>query len=816
MERLIKRTKLKSLKLFVVTLFLFVTLFAAAKPQFGNALLFNDGWKFNLSDVKDGANPTFNDSRWNTVRLPHDWSVKGILSPDRASCQGYLPGGIGWYRKTFIAPSAEKVFIYFEGVYNHSEVFLNGKSLGIRPSGYVSFLYDLTPYLKMNEPNVLAVRVDHSEDADSRWYTGSGIYRNVWLVTSGKVHLDLWGVFFKATNVTEKKADVSVESTICNESTQTSVLSVLNEIVDPITGKVVAGSTKKVIIPANSKQAVAQNLTVKSPKRWSIEQPNLYRVRTSISVNGQVIERNEQEMGIRSLTFDPNKGFALNDHWMKIKGVCMHHDAGVLGSAVPREVWKRRLLTLKDMGCNAVRMSHNPQSPDVYELCDEIGLLVMDEAFDEWEFAKKKWIAGWNKGTPKFQGAFSYFNEWSDRDLRDMVLRDRNHASIFLWSIGNEVDYPNDPYSHPVLNGSTINQPVQGGYLPNNPKAERLGAIAKRLAADVRALDTSRPTTAALAGVIMSNQTDYPFVLDVTGYNYTEDRYSMDHKTFPKRVIFGSENGHSMDSWKVVRDSSFIFGQFIWTGIDYLGESNAWPSRGFYSGFLDFGGFMKPRGHFRQALWCTNPVAYIGTYPISKNSRQNLLSTDAWPIWNYDEGQLIRVVCYTNASKAKLMLNGKEVGAMKDYDDTTGIIFWDIPYVAGKLEVVGFDKAGKMESKDAIQTSGRSSAITVSSDVSMISKEQGLAQIVVQVVDDKGIPVMLSDDELTCTIEGPAVLLGLEASNNSDMGDYSDNVQRVFHGRLIAYVQANGQEGEVKIHFRAPWLKEGVTKLTVR
>lgn len=806
---------MKRMNLLGLALFLFLSLNVTGKPQFGNAQLFNNDWKFNLSDVKDAANPTFNDGRWSSVRLPHDWSVKGVLSPDKASCQGYLPGGVGWYRKTFSAPSAEKVFIYFEGVYNYSEVFLNGKSLGVRPSGYVSFMYDLTPYIKAGASNVLAVRVDHSQEADSRWYTGSGIYRNVWLVTSGSTHLDLWGVFFKATDVTNKKADVSVESTINNEAAQAATIAVLNEIVDPLTGKVVASMTKNVSVAANTKATVSQRMSVKSPRRWSVESPALYTVRTVVSKDGQVIDRNEQQMGLRTLTFDPNKGFALNGNWMKIKGICMHHDAGVLGSAVPREVWKRRLLTLKEMGCNAVRMSHNPQSPDVYELCDEIGMLVMDEAFDEWEFAKKKWISGWNNGTPKFQGSFAYFNDWSDRDLRDMVLRDRNHASIFMWSIGNEVDYPNDPYSHPVLDGSTINQPVQGGYLPNNPKAERLGAIAKRLAAVVRGLDTSRPTTAALAGVVMSNHTDYPFALDITGYNYTEDRYSMDHKTYPKRVIYGSENGHSMDSWKVVRDSSFIFGQFIWTGLDYLGESGAWPSRGFYTGFLDFGGFLKPRGHFRQALWSSKPVAYIGTYMASRNRRQNFLSTDAWPIWNYTNGQLVRVVCYTNAAQAKLMLNGKEVGGLKNYNDTTGIIYWDIPYEAGKLEVIGVDKAGKAVCDYALQTSGRPSAIEVKSDVTILNKETGVAQIVVQVVDEKGVPVMMADDELTCTVEGPATLLGLEASNNSDMGDYSDNRQRVFHGRMIAYVQASGQSGEVSVRFRAPWLKDGVATLKV-
>ena len=466
------------------------------------------------------------------------------------------------------------------------------------------------------------------------------------------------------------------------------------------------------------------------------------------------------------------------------------------------------------MGCNAIRMSHNPQAPVVYDLCDELGILVMDEAFDEWEFAKKKWIEGWNKGTPGFEGSYSYFAEWGERDLADMVQRDRNHASIIMWSIVNEVDYPNDPYSHPILDHANINQPVQGGYLPDHPKAERLGKIATRLAAIVHNLDTSRPVTAALAGVVMSNETDYPSALDITGYNYTEDRYAMDHAKYPKRVIFGSETGQSMESWKAVRDNDYIFGQFLWTGIDYLGESDPWPSRGFYSGFLDFGGFLKPRGHFRQALWSSKPVAYIGTYPQPQNKHN--LSIDAWPVWNYEEGQMIRVVCYTNAAKAHLMLNGKLVGDIKPQDDNSGVIYWDIPYQAGKLEVIGMDKNDKQTCNYALQSSGRPYAITVQSDLTAVKKDRGVAQVVIQVVDKDGIPVMNSEDEVTCTIEGPAKLLGLESSNNTDMGNYRDNIQRVYHGRLLTYVQATGKEGKVNLTFTAPWLKDGKVSIEVQ
>lgn len=799
---------------FVIISIFFELNLVNAKPQFGQAKIFNDQWKFILSDVKDGSNPQLDDSKWRTLNLPHDWSIEGPYSPDKASCQGYLPGGIGWYRKTFSIPETEKdkkIFIYFEGVYDHSEVFINGISVAKRPYGYISFMYDLTPYLKFGKENTLAVRVDHSEERDSRWYSGSGIYRDVYLVAASPVHLDLWGVYFKANNISNKKADISVETSVKNEmSTETNIL-ISNEIIDPTTGKTVAKTSKNQKIEAGKKITVSQTATVPNPKRWSLEQPNLYTLKTIVTQNGKIVDQNEQKIGLRTLTFDPDKGFALNGIWTKVKGVCIHHDAGCLGSAVPREVWKRRLINLKELGCNAIRLSHNPQAPEVYELCDKLGILVMDEAFDEWEFPKRKWIKGWNIGIPEFQGSSEFFNQWGDKDLADMILRDRNHASVIMWSIGNEVDYPNDPYSDPVLDHANINQPVLGGYLPDHPKAQRLGVIAKRLAAIVRSLDTSRPVTAALAGVVMSNETDYPFVLDITGYNYTEDRYAMDHAKYPKRVIYGSENGNNMESWKAVRDNNYIFGQFIWTGIDYLGESGAWPSRGFYSGFLDFGGFLKPRGYFRQALWSTKPVTYIGTYPQPKD--KNFLSTDAWPIWNYTDGEMIRVVCYSNAPQSKLMLNGNQLGETKGLNDNNGVIYWDIPYQKGKLEVVGMDKAGNQTCRYAIQSSDKPDALTATSDLSSIKKDKGLAQIVVQVVDKNGIPVMISENEVTCTISGPAKLLGLEASNNSDMGDYTDNVQRVYHGRLLAYIQATGKEGNIEVKFSAPWLKNATVNI---
>ncbi|SBV96976.1 sugar-binding domain-containing protein [uncultured Dysgonomonas sp.] len=817
-----------------------LTLSLAGQVSFGEPEKINSNWKFTLNDVKDGQTPSLDDKRWKTVDLPHDWSVKGQLSPTLASATGYLPGGIGWYRKTINVPQSkqgEKVYLYFEGVYNRSEVFINGQSLGKRPNGYVSFMYDATPYIKYGEDNVIAVRADHSQSADSRWYTGSGIYRNVWMVYANPLHIAQWGVFAYPKSVTKKQAVVSVSVEMDNSIVKDANLTITNELLSA-DGKVVAKASKKLQMAAGNNKVSAE-LKVNNPQLWDLNNPNLYQLKTTVLKDGKVIDQTTTTTGIRNYTFDPNKGFALNGEWMKVKGVCIHHDAGVLGSAVPKDVWKRRLFTLKEIGVNAIRTSHNPQAPDLYSLCDELGLLVLNEAYDEWEFPKRKWLEGWNVGTPGFQGNFDYFEEWGEKDLADVVRRDRNHVSVFAWSIGNEVDYPNDPYSHPVLDGGAatgFTQAMFGGYKKDAPDAMRLGDIAKRLVAVVKKYDTSRPTTAGLAGVAMSNQTAYPGALDIAGYNYTEGMYAKDHQTYPERVIYGSENRHELSAWKAARDNEYIFGQFLWTGIDYLGESGRWPSRGFYSGLLDFGGFIKPRGYFRQSLWSDKPMAYLGTYPTpGKGSKSQMKdvwsqldaenegnyeektpSMDAWPIWNYQEGQSIRVVSYTNAAKARLELNGKEVGQTKDYDDNTGIIYWDIPYQAGKLEVIGMDKNGNETARYAIQSSTQPHALTIVQSEKEVCKDKGLIQVIVQVVDENGVPVMLSDNEITCRISGPAKLLGLEASNNEDMSDYTDNKHRVFHGHILAYIQATGEQGEVKVQFTSPWLKSAEETIQVK
>lgn len=789
----------------------------SARPLFGDARLFVNDWRFKLQDdavIKLDANV----EKWRKVTLPHDWSVEGKYSYTFASATGYLPGGMGWYAKSFTVPQeskGKKVFIYFEGVYNRSKVYLNGHLLGERPNGYVSFMYDLTPYLKYgDEVNDLRVQVDHTKYNDSRWYTGSGIYRDVYLVTADPTHVDLWGTYCITENVTSKKADFVVQTTLRNEQDKKVKAQIELTLSEKATGKLVAQSKKSIGLVANDSVVVKQVMKVKSPKMWSIKNPQLYTLRTTLYVDGKQTETNEISTGVRTLRYDPNEGFFLNGENTKLKGVCIHHDAGCLGAAVPREVWKRRLERLQDMGCNAIRMSHNPQAPDVYELCDEMGFVVMDEAFDEWEYPKRKWVEGWNVGKPGYDGSADFFNEWCERDLRDMILRDRNHPSIIMWSIGNEVDYPNDPYSHPVLETGTINQPVHGGYLKDAPKAERLSEISAKLAKVVKTYDLSRPVTAALAGVIMSNHTDYPFNVDICGYNYTENRYELDHKTYPNRVIYGSETGRGINEWKAVRDSKYIFAQFIWTGLDYLGESGRYPSRGLNTGMIDFAGFLKPEGYLRKVMWSEEPVAYVGTTIPPRGGRG--YQRGAQPMWNYRDGMEIAAVASFNTPYARLVLNGKVVGEERPYNSDTYMTSWVIPYEKGTLTVEGLNEEREVVTEYTLKTTGRPDSIVAQVDNDEISCNRGVAQIEIQIVDENGLPVFLADNKIQCMTYGPIRLLGLESGSNSDMTDNKARSKRVHNGRLVAYVQATGEPGRAGISFTSAWLKPCLVKIEVK
>ncbi|HTE12864.1 MAG TPA: glycoside hydrolase family 2 TIM barrel-domain containing protein, partial [Chitinophagaceae bacterium] len=477
----------------VLLLIILFTAYHSFTQQIRQVVLFNDNWKFYKGDIANADKTSFDDKGWRVVDLPHDWSIEGPFDEQWASATAYLPAGIGWYRKTFEVSKtmlSKNIYLYFDGVYKNSEVWINGHWLGKRPNGFIPFQYELTKYIHTTGKNTIAVKADHTEFADSRWYTGSGIYRNVYLIATNPVSIDLWGVKFSTPSITAEKAIASVTVSLANHAAATAgkgIAAIIKYSLLDDQQNQVAHAEQKITLNAGESNRASTELPVNRPVRWSVAHPTQYKLITAIYVDGKKVDDDVQKVGFRQFRFDADKGFFLNGENLKIKGVCIHDDAGALGVAVPEEVWARRLRILKEGGTNSVRMSHNPHADYLYNLCDSMGLLVMDEAFDEWELGKNKWIKGWNVGKPGQDGSHEYFKEWADRDVRDMVLRNRNHPSIILWSIGNEIDYPNDPYTHEVLNTGNNPQIYGKGFLPDHPPASRMGEIAKHLVEVVKA-----------------------------------------------------------------------------------------------------------------------------------------------------------------------------------------------------------------------------------------------------------------------------------------------------------------------------------------
>jgi beta-galactosidase len=797
-----------SLLLFV-SLVLTVQLHAQTTRQ---TILFNEGWKFHKGDLTGAEKPGFNDADWRHIDLPHDWSIEGPFDQHWASATAYLPGGIGWYRKTFTIPSvlqSRKLFLYFDGVYKNAEVWINGHFLGKRPNGFIPFQYEITDWVNRNGNNIVSVKVDHSEFADSRWYTGSGIYRNVYLKATNPVHVDLWGVQFSTPVVSKTKVVATISVSFANQSPSQVPLVVKSYLIDRY-GKTVATAQQSLQIKANTNSKALLSFNFSNPNLWSTEKPYLYNLVIKLRSKGKELDRVEENVGIRSIVFDNDKGFFLNGKNMKIKGVCIHDDAGALGVAVPPEAWVRRLNALKEAGCNSLRMSHNPHADYLYDLADSMGFLVMDEAFDEWEEGKNKWIQGWNVGTPGKAGYHTYFKEWADRDIEDMVRRNYNHPSIILWSIGNEIDYPNDPYSHPVLNTGRNPQIYGRGYSPTNPSATRLTEIARQLVGDVKKKDTTRPVTAALAGVVMSNEVGYPEALDIVGYNYQEYRYPEDHSKYPNRVIYGSENGMAFIAWKAVEDNDYISAQYLWTGVDYLGEARAWPSRSNMAGILDLAGFKKPQYYFRQSLWSDKPMVYVATASLSGSNagRRNISES-----WNYHNSDSVRINCFTNCTEAELFINSKSSGKKLLADNPEKTLTWNVLYEPGELLVKGY-KNGKQAATYSLKTSGAAHTFQVeASGVPFHTGSRQLAHIEIKLVDEKGVAVPDASDEIVVEITGPAKLLGLESGSSISHEDYKSNHRKALNGKLLAYVQSTGQTGRIGIHISAPGLEAKEIKL---
>jgi beta-galactosidase len=817
---------------FVITflgMLLFGPVVHAAEPSRGRRT-FDDGWKFVLGDPKAAEVPTFDDGGWSAVDLPHDWSIFGPFDKNAAAggSGAYLPTGIGWYRKTFTLAKSDKdraVSLEFDGIYQNSETWLNGHLLGSRPFGYIGFAYDITPYLNPpGQPNVVAVRVDNSHQRNSRWYSGSGIYRHTWLLSTDPLHIAHWGARVTTPQLSPEAGTIDVVLQVQNLRTTDAAFDWLCTLIDP-NGKQVAALRSSRHLNAGAAGEFTSQLAIAKPQLWSVQTPALYTVRCQLLSDGQVIDEDDTPIGLRTIVFDVDKGCLLNGIPIKLNGVCLHEDGGAVGSAIPEGVWIRRLKLLKEMGCNAIRTSHNPPAPEFLDLCDKMGFLVMDEAFDEWRDGK---VA---------EGYHKYFSDWSQRDLADFIARDRNHPSVALWSAGNEIS----------------EQSSWGG-----------ADVLRKLIDTFHKEDPARPVTAACDRVYAepeSAKLDFVNELDIVGYNYVDrwrDRantyYTTDRGLFPQRRFVGTESvsmagvrgdySNLFDDdpekvptekkgiqrlpestrrinveqlWKFVRTNDYVIGDFMWTGIDYLGEAG-WPDKNATFGALDTCGFKKDGYYFYQSQWTSGPVLHL------------------FPHWNWKgrEGQIIPVMCYTNCGSVELFLNGQSFGK-KGYEfpvqgmeerygkyparatipRTTGDLHlcWDVPYEPGTLKVVG--RIGDKTVSEEIATTGMPAAIRLSVDrKTLLADGRDVAHITVEIVDSQGRVVPDADNHVTFELQGTARLIGVDNGNPASHESFKASQRDAFNGMCLAILQSTRSAGAIQFSARSTGLSDASVEIS--
>lgn len=781
----------------------------------------SDHCRFHLGDEPDAWQAWYDDTGWQEVTLPHDWSVTLPFDRNCSSGTGYLPGGIGWYR-LHIKPDeswrGRQISICFDGVYKNSRVWCNSYYLGERPNGYISFSYDITEQFRYDADNIISVYVDHREIADSRWYTGSGITRKVTLRIEESIHPVENGIFFSTPQVNSEQAFCEITQELVNctdQDNQVTVTSLLFAPDDTLISEQIAHQE----ITAHDTCVTKVQSTVPHPCCWTPETPSLYTLKTYLSYKEgeQSVHTlaDTRKVGIRSLRFDADEGFFLNDVPYQFKGVCVHEDAGCFGNAVPAAVWHRRLAKLKAMGCNALRMSHNPHMPELYALCDALGFFAIDEAFDEWEGPKNKWSTGHNVYPPKHQGYYVNYPKWHEQDLTDMILRDRNHPSIVMWSIGNEIDYPNDPYCHPSFSTMTgnndSNKPAaERMYNPSRPNAQRLAVLSRELCEIVHKTDATHPVTLAAAFPELSAKLGFIDPLDVVGFNYKEHLYEEHHKAFPDKPFLGSENGHSLSAWKAVTDNAYISGQFLWTGIDYLGEAHGWPIHGSGAGLMTMAGFEKTGYYRRQSLWSSIPMIHLATIAAEDSCRTSWGETSKQPIdcefapvsecWDYVQGEEVVVKCYTNLPQVELILNGKTLGTY-DKDEEKDCILVTLPFAPGELKATGVGVHQRIS--DTLHSTGSPCQMSAEvyqpekdtpaenlTYVSELTNGRNLYQIAITLLDSNGHRSYQASSMLQVQVVGGR-LLGLENGDLADVTEYTANYRRAYHGELIAYVQAD-------------------------
>ncbi len=799
---------------------------------------FNWNWNFTLGSMEDkNYEVEVDDSAWRGVKIPHDWSIEeGYRQEHTAGSNGFLPGGIGWYRKSFEVPKqwrGKEIIVRFEAVYNNSTVWINGHELGFYPNGYLDFEYNLTPYLKSGE-NVIAVRVDRRAYADARWYVGGGIYRNVHLSAHEKIHIPTTGIAVTTPKVSDMSAEVNASVEVANDSTEAAELTLKQQVL--FGGESVASGEKSVSVAAGALAVVENQITIPSPKLWSIEEPSMYELKSELYEGSRLVETKMTSFGVRTLEYNPAKGFFLNGKYTRFKGVNIHHDLGCVGVAAYDAVLHRRLRKLQEMGVNAVRVAHNPQSESFYAMCDTMGLLVMDEFVDEWLKAKGKWIVQRsmsNIADSLQMGYSAHFAEWAEKDVKHMVRRNRNHPSIIMWSIGNEIEWTYNYYyrsaTKPKGYGGLIyvgevekdNTQVKKRFAEYSGGHDPLAETAHDLVKWVKAADLSRPVTSGVVIPSVSRISGYTEALDIVGYNYKDWHYESDHEIYPDQLIFGSENVGQYFEWRAVMDKPYIPGIFVWTGIDYLGENGPWPMKGGDYSFFDFACFKTPRGHFFECLWSDTPKTHIVTTPkdqsefkIGKDGSSYTIEYrkdplrrwewfDTFDKWKYTDGEPIVVQVYTNASEVELLLNGKSLGKKKRADFAEdNIILWQVPYAAGKLTAVGLE-GGKEVSRYTLSTTGDVAEIFAKGDRCVIKSDgYDVTNIEVSLLDEKGRLVVDSDEEISIEIDENLQIIGVDNGNKRFVGSHKTNTILSDGGRALVVLQPKyGMSGASAVKF---------------
>ena len=767
----------------VLIILITLTLQAQKVQETSRSILnFDNDWRFLKDDARGAENPSFDDSKWRKLDVPHDWSIEGPYDNANPTSRGggYLPAGIGWYRKSFSVnetDSRQKFFIEFDGVMANSDVWINGFHLGKRPYGYIGFSYDLTGHLKFGkgESNILSIRVDNQLQPASRYYTGAGIYRHVRLVITNPVHLEQWGVYISISQVDDKKAVVNLQAKIINESSSSNSIVLETTFLDP-SGKIVKSVESKQSIPAGKSVTLNQSLEVADPQLWDINQPHLYKAITKIRSAKNTIDEQTSIFGIRNSKFEAVTGYWLNGKNIKIKGVCLHHDAGALGSAVPERAWERRLELLKKAGVNAIRTAHNPVAPEFLDLCDRMGFLVMDETFDTWTAAKPNGEKGYNQ----------FFTQWWEKDTRDMVLRDRNHPSIIIYSVGNEI--------RDNLNDST-------GFKKYKDQQDL-----------IHQCDPGRPVTMALFRPGSSKVYSNGFVekMDIVGQNYREKELVDAHLAKPERIVIGTENGHGLTEWLILRDNPFMSGQFLWTGIDYLGEA-LWPAISSRSGLFDRTGGWKPLSYQRQSWWAEKPVVHIVRNEGNAGEGEWLANWTPVDVGTYDD---TRVQVYSNCDEVELFLNGKSLGSkVKPADDSPRS--WEVTFEKGTLKAVAKNK-GTLVASDELITAGSPAKIILTADKSKITKNwDDVSYVTASVVDADGITCPNIDKLISFSVSESGIISAVDNGDNNSHEAYQASQRHVFRGQCIAIIKAKIAAGKIIVTASSPELVSGSVTIEV-